>query len=298
MLKAMDPQLQHLPSESTSTGLRITSDDHVIRLKWHRLRRSLRDPMFSVKVLHEGFRVGASMELDLRVRGDGGFVVLHDADLSGETTGRGPINSKTRDDLGSIRFRDEHRPLMFSEDLAGLLSSGHPDALLQFDMKDDFETVGPAGVRHLVAQFASKAQLLIISGDCLRLIAALAERLPELRRGIDPTNRLIAAFRSGGASRVEADLKAEIAGATEPDMVYLAWPLLLQLHKDGLDMVALCRAEGKQVDAWTFTPRDIGAGLNAKESEQLQAIVALKPDQITTDEAVALQQAWAALQAS
>ena len=208
-------------------GLQITAQDHVIRLKWHRLRRSLRDAVFSVDVLHEGLRVGASMELDLRMRRDGGFVVLHDDDLRGETTGRGLINGMTRDDLSAVVFKDDGRPLLYSEDLAEMQSSGHPEALLQFDMKDDFDTVGPAGVQHLVERFATKTQSLIISGDCLRLIAALAEQLPDLRRGIDPTDRLIAAFKSGGARQVETDLRAEIAGATEPDMIYLAWPLLL-----------------------------------------------------------------------
>lgn len=279
-------------------GLEITAQDHVIRLKWHRLRRSLRDPLFSVDVLHEGFRVGASMELDLRVRWDGGFVVLHDDDLCGETTGRGLINGMTRDDLSAVRFKDAPRPLLFSEDLAELLSSGHPEALLQFDMKDDFDTVGPAGVRHLVEQFGSRTQSLIISADCLHLITAMAEQLPDLRRGIDPTYRLIAAFKAGGAAQVETDLKAEIAGPTEPDMVYLAWPLLLQLQQAGLDMVALCQAEGKQVDAWTFTPSNLSTGLTPVEREQFLAIVAMKPDQITTDEAVALERAWIDLSAS
>lgn len=279
-------------------GLQITSQDHVIRLKWHRLRRSLCDPLFSVDVLHEGFRVGASMELDLRVRRDGGFVVLHDVDLSGETTGSGQIRHATREQLASLQFKGEQRPILFSEDLADLLSSGHPEALLQFDMKDDFATVGAAGVRHLVAQFGSRTQSLIISADCLQLITAVAEQLPDLRRGIDPTYRLIAAFKAGGAGQVEADLKAEIAGPTEPDMIYLAWPLLLQLQQAGLDMVALCQAEGKHVDAWTFTPRDLFTGLTPVEQEHFLAIVALKPDQITTDEAVALERAWVDMTAS
>ena len=290
--------MEHFAIKSPPTGLQITAQDHVIRLKWHRLRRSLRDPLFSVDVLHEGFRVGASMELDLRVRWDGGFVVLHDDDLRRETTGRGLINGMTRDDLSAVRLKDDLRPLLFSEDLAEQLSSGHPEALLQFDMKDDFETVGPAGVRHLVEHFGSQTQSLIISADCLHLITAMAEQLPDLRRGIDPTYRLIAAFKGGGAAQVEADLKAEITGPTEPDMIYLAWPLLLQLHQAGLDMVALCQAEGKQVDAWTFTPCNLATGLTPVEREHFLAIAAMKPNQLTTDEAVALERAWVDLTAS
>ena len=57
------------------SGLQIVAAGHVTRLKWHRLRRSLADPEFGAAVMAEGFWVGASMELDLQVRGDGGFVV-------------------------------------------------------------------------------------------------------------------------------------------------------------------------------------------------------------------------------
>lgn len=287
--------MTHQTSENLGSGLRITSKNHAVRLKWHRLRRSLRDPLFSVDVLRDGFRIGASMELDLRVRGDGGFVVLHDDDLQGETTGRGPIRTKTREDLSTVRFKDGSRPMLFSEELAELLSVGHPDALLQFDMKDDFETVGSAGVGHLVALFSARTDCLIISGDCLDLIAQMALHLPDLRRGIDPTDRLIRSFTSGGARQVEAELLTELRGPAEPDTIYLAWPLLLRLQEDGLDLVALCHDAGKLVDAWTFTPHDLATGLLPEESTQLQALVMLMPDQITTDEAVALEKAWQAI---
>lgn len=282
---------------ATESGLGLKANDHWVRLKWHRLRQSLHDPLFSPHVLHEGFRIGASMELDLRVRRDGGFVVLHDADLRGETTGTGPITSMTRDDLKAFMFKGEDRPLLFSEDLAALLADAHPDALLQFDMKDDFDTIGAAGISHLASLFRSKSQSLIISGACLRLIGAIANRLPEIRRGIDPTDRLLAAFKTGGPQRVEVEALAEIRGATQPDTVYLAWQLLLRMQTEGLDLVALCHAEGMRVDAWTFTPKTAAIGLTADETAQLNALVALKPDQITTDEAVALSRLWHGLPA-
>lgn len=232
------------------------------------------------------------MELDLRVRRDGGFVVLHDPDLSGETTGAGLISSMTRRDLVPINFIDDGRPLLCSEELADLLSAAHSDALLQFDMKDDFDAIGADGIAHLTSQFGSNAQHLIISGDSLRLIGEIAEHLPEIRRGIDPTDRLVQSFKVGGAKRVEADLLAEVHGATEPDTIYLAWQLLLKMLGEGLDLVALCHSEGRLVDAWTFTPKDVANGLTEAEAAQLRTLVAMKPDQITTDEADALSELW------
>ena len=59
-----------------ANGTSILLEGRPTRLKWHRLRRSMRDPEFGTAVMTAGFALGASMELDLRVRGDGGFVVL------------------------------------------------------------------------------------------------------------------------------------------------------------------------------------------------------------------------------
>ena len=84
----------------------------------------------------------------------------------------------------------------------------------------------------------------------------------------------------------------ELHGPTQPDTVYLAWELLLRAHRAGLDLVALCQAEGMRVDAWTFTPADPAAGLSATESQDFADLMALQPDQITTDDAMALEKHW------
>jgi DNA-binding winged helix-turn-helix (wHTH) protein len=150
-------------------GLEISHEGHRTRLKWHRLRKRFADPLFSAEVMAEGFAAGASMELDLRVRGDGGFVVLHDEDLEGETTGHGPVAEKSIGDLSDIRMQEGDRPLIFSEDLAAMMQSTHATALLQFDMKDDFEAIGARGIAHLAAHFQDIAASVIVSGGSLDL---------------------------------------------------------------------------------------------------------------------------------
>jgi glycerophosphoryl diester phosphodiesterase len=277
---------------STVSDLKIDYAGHPVRLKWHRLRRQLSDPLFSLDVMRAGFSLGASMELDLRVRADGGFVVLHDETLDGETTGRGRISEKSLDDLRDTRMRDGDRALTFSEDLAAMLQSAHPDALLQFDMKDDYETIGEQGIAHLATHFQTMSASVIVSGHCLDLIAAVKEKLPHLRRGIDPTDTLVDLYRQEGLKAMEKSLLADIRGPTEPDTVYLQWSLLLQAARDGLDMVCLCRSEGKRVDAWTFTLRSPASGFSDAERHDFSALMALKPDQVTTDEATATARAW------
>ncbi|MBY5378215.1 glycerophosphodiester phosphodiesterase (plasmid) [Rhizobium leguminosarum] len=273
-------------------GLEISHEGHRTRLKWHRLRKQFADPLFSAEVMAEGFAAGASMELDLRVRADGGFVVLHDRELEGETTGHGPVAEKSLGDLSDIRMQEGHRPLILSEDLAAMMQSTHPAGLLQFDMKDGYEAIGARGVAHLAAHFRDIAASVIVSGDSLDLIVAVKEKLPHLLRGIDPTNKLYDIRMANGWKAVETELRADLSGPTEPDTIYLHWPLILDAANAGLDMIALCRDEGKRVDAWTFTLKDPEAGFSEAEWRNFSALMALKPDQITTDEAPATERAW------
>lgn len=255
------------------------------------------DPLFGDDALHEGLRLGASLELDLRVRSDGGFVVLHDATLDRETTRSGAVADHTIDDLRSVRLAEGRsgetgRPILFSEDLAAGLRQAHPDALLQFDMKDDLAAIGAAGLDHLARWFADPPCPVIVSGASLELIAEIGGRLPKLRRGIDPTDKLVRLYRTGGIAAAEAELRSDLAGPTRPDTVYLAWQLILQARRDGLDLVGLCHGEGKLVDAWTFNLADPAAGFSEMEWEAFSALVSLGVDQISTDEAIATEQAY------
>jgi glycerophosphoryl diester phosphodiesterase len=266
--------------------------NHTTLLKWHRLRRRMADPLFSAEVMAEGFKAGASMELDLRVRADGGFVVLHDKDLEGETSGHGIIAQKSLAELRGLRMKDGDRPLLTSEDLAAMLQSAHPDALLQFDMKDDYEAIGEKGIAHLAEHLQRISASVIVSAGSQELILAVKEKLPHLRRGIDPSDKLGNICKAGGWNAVEKELLADLRGPTEPETIYLYWPMLLDAAKAGLDMIALCHSEGKRVDAWTFTLKDPDGGFNDTEWANFSALMALKPDQITTDEAPATERAW------
>lgn len=273
-------------------GLEISHEGHRTLLKWHRLRRRMSDPLFSAEVMKAGFALGASMELDLRVRGDGGFVVLHDDVMEGETTGHGLVAEKSHADLVGLRMKEGDRPLVFSEDLSAMLQSAHPDALLQFDMKDDYETIGEKGIAHLAEHFQSIAASIIVSAGSLELIVAVKEKLPHLRRGIDPTDKLAEIQQAQGWKAVEQELLADLRGPTEPDTIYLNWQLILDAAKGGSDLIAICHSEGKGVDAWTYTLKQPESGFSDAEWQDFSALIALKPDQVTTDEPIAMQRAW------
>ena len=274
-------------------GLELVQDMHRTRLKWHRLRRALTDPEFGADVMAEGFRLGASMELDLQVRSDGGFVVLHDDRLDRETNGRGRVADFAGSDLTGLRYRTQDRGLILSEELAEMLPAAHPDALLQFDLKNDFPKVGSRGVAHIADLLGGQTRSIIVSGACLRLIEALGVAMPDLKRGVDPTDRLIDLWQSQGLASVEAALLGELR-EVNPNTVYLQWGMLVQMAREGLDLVALAQAEGVLVDAWTHCLATPAAGFSEGEWPAFAALMALRPDQITTDEAVATEAAWLA----
>lgn len=276
-------------------GLQIETGGHVTRLKWHRLRRSLADPEFGAAVMAEGFALGASMELDLQVRGDGGFVVLHDDALDRETTGTGVVATRIGADLIGLRYRSQDCAPILSETLAGMLTAAHPAALLQFDMKNTLEEVGPAGLRHFADHFADRCGAIIISGGSIPLIRALAERIPDLKRGYDPSDTLLDLWPAAGLPGVERALTEVLRDRIKPYMVYLQWEMVLTAAELGLDMIALAHAEGVAVDAWTHAMAQPAAGFSDPEWLAFSNLLALKPDQITTDEPVATQAAWQAL---
>lgn len=273
-------------------GLAIEHNGRKTRLKWHRLRRRLSDPLFSAEVMAEGFRLGASMELDLRVRADGGFVVLHDESLDRETTGGGIVAQRTRADMRDLEFADSPRPLIFSEDLASMLKAAHPDALLQFDMKDDYAAIGERGIAHLAEYFSNIPASVIVSAHDPELIEAAKEHLPGLRRGIDPSPGLGHILETNGLAEVGRTLLADLRGPSAPDTVYLYWELILAARRGGLDLIDLCHSEGKLVDAWTFTLSNPEAGFSDTEWEVFHQLIDLQADQITTDEAIATEAAW------
>lgn len=277
---------------TTGAGLLITHASHETRLKWHRLRRFAADPEFGVAVMTEGFRLGASMELDLQMRADGGFAVLHDETLERETTGHGLAAAHTGAELSALRYRSQPCAPILSENLATMLTDAHPNALLQFDMKNTSEQVGARGIDHFADLFADRCSKIIVSGGDLPLIRALADRIPGLKRGYDPTDDLLDLFAKTGLSGVERRLLIVLRDRVKPDMVYLQWEMLVTSARLGLDMIALAHAEGVAVDAWTHGIADPSKDFSPAEWVEFAELLALKPDQITTDNPVATEAAW------
>lgn len=277
---------------TSDTALEIVHLGHRTRLKWHQLRKSARDPVFDLGVMREGFALGASLELDLRMRADGGFVVLHDDTIENETTGSGRVATMGRAELERVRYKSSGTPLITSEALAAQLGAAHADTVLQFDIKDDLALLGETGLGHIGDIVGAHQDKVIVSSLDLQLIAAARDVIPDIPRGIDPTGDMASAATKGGVVAAYDTLLQALEGPTDAGTVYLYWPMILAGEEAGHDLIAACHRAGKLVDAWTFNLKAPESGFDDAEWSAFKRLMDLRPDQITTDEAPATEHAW------
>ena len=116
-------------------------DGRVVQLKVHRCLWSGDYPENSLAAVEECYRARAARaEIDLHMLRDADFLVTHDPELDGTTTGTGPIRETTRRDARRLRFRwrggvSDHRPPLFSEVVDAIRLQPFP-TLLELDAQD------------------------------------------------------------------------------------------------------------------------------------------------------------------
>ena len=272
----------------------IERNGHRTWLKWHRGRRQLSDTAFTGARIEEAMRLGASVEVDLVVHADHGCVILHDLTLERETTGSGRVRATGADALRQLKLRGNDGrpvsdPVMLLEDLLALLGrhAPLPEALLQLDFKEDLAALTP----QLVAGFAAAATplsgYLILSGGDVDAIGALAASVPMLRTGYDPCHGS-SLDRLAARGNYSAFISDALAAAPEAAFIYLDYQVVLAAQNSGFDIVAPIHQAGRMVDAWTIPTAD------PSFIPLIERLIALKVDQITTDDPEALHQAFTA----
>jgi glycerophosphoryl diester phosphodiesterase len=248
-----------------------------VRLKWHKLRQRPEDPPFARANLRAGLAAGASLEVDLRGLACGRFVCLHDAELQGETIGRGPVAAIDAEAVAGLEMRAApgERPILLDE-LANVVRAGPrgPEARVQLDLKD--ADLGRASHAWFAAALEGVAKRFILSGCDWGAVKRLGGAVPGLALGYDP-------YDDAGNDPAAA-MHAICQRAPEADTVYLHRGLVRAAHTRGHPLVARLRARGHRVDCWTI---DYGDPVAIAD---LRAALAEGCDQITTNSAAA----WAA----
>jgi glycerophosphoryl diester phosphodiesterase len=276
-----------------SDPLFIDHDGHRTWLKWHRARRRATDAVFSSARLLEGMRLGASVEVDLVVHGDGGMAVLHNLTLEEETTGSGAVRAADAASLRALHRRANDgqvlpERVMLLEDLCKELrrEAPHGNALLQLDFKEDMAALDARVLSAFAEAIGDLGPHMILSGGDLAAVSALVSAAPGVRMGYDPCHGgSLEALRASGD--FAGWIGAALAAAPGAELLYLAHEIVAAADEAGVDLIGLVHAEGRRVDAYTIqrvTP----------ESLRLVArLVALRADQITTDDAEGLCAAMA-----
>jgi len=277
---------------SSDPGLAIHDGGHVVRLKWHRMKRRIGDIPFTASILAEAFALGASSEIDLRVTGEGGFAVLHDATLDRETTGRGAVAAMPDQALRDFYMRTPdgeptREPLLLLDDLAALAGrEAAAGTLVQLDLKEEAVAITDRVVQRFAATLAPVADRFILSGGDLVAVRRLADAVPGLAAGYDPCDpAVIAPLQT--AEDFARFTDAAIAASGTMAMIYLAYPLVLKADANGFDMIGAFHDAGKRVDAWTLNT------MHPDAVASLSRLVALRADQITTDEPLRLAALYA-----
>lgn len=274
-----------------SDGVAIVRDGHRTLFKWHRGRKALADLPFTGERILEGMRLGASVEVDLVRHAEGGFAVLHDFSLEHDTTGSGLVRDTPARVLRELCLRGpDGQPtahkLMLFEDLCALLAAGEgisPDAILQLDLKEeDPQVLGPREIATFAASVQPVAQHFIVSGGNAAAVGRLADTVPALQVGYDPCHQ--GAIERLVASRDFTGFVAgALAAAPRAKMIYLEYRLVLFAAEQGFDLVGAFQAAGRTIDAYTLNEA------TPETAAIAERLLALRVDQITTDDSAALE---------
>lgn len=152
-----------------------------------------------------------------------------------------------------------------------------PDALLQLDYREEQAPLTGAAIANFAAAVGPVTGHMILSSPDAEAVAQLTRAEPSMRVGYDPC--FGEPFERLAATRnVPAFVDASIAAAPAAEMIYLAYPAILEADKDGTDMIAAFHAHGRTVDAWTIP------GANATTLPIIRRLLELRVDQITTDD--------------
>lgn len=264
--------------------LYIERNGHRTWLKWHRARRKSSDPVFTGARILEAMRLGASVEVDLVIHADDGCAVLHNLSLEKETTGSGRVRDTSAETLRALNLRSNDGAVLpdkvlLLEDLCALLIQQPPEkgALLQLDFKEDLAALNERIIASFAGSVAPVADAFILSGGDLGAIAALSGAAPSLKTGYDPCyGDSLAQLRASGD--FAAFIDRALTAAPTASMIYLAYEIVLAAQDAGFDIVGPIHTAGRKLDAWTIrevTPASLA---------EVERLLALKVDQITTDD--------------
>ena len=262
----------------------VEGPDGPIRLKWHKLRTSLDQAPFKLSNLALGWKLGASLEVDIIAAADGRFVVMHDATLGPSTTGRGRVSAKPASAMNGLFHRDEKgasdpdAPVLSLAELIAQLKK-MPSATtsnLQLDLKIlEGHLRTEESVADAAAAIAEIGNAIVVGSHYLEEARRLVAAIPGARLGYDP---MLAASRDPGLARNPERLLRHMERRREGvTLAYLRFDAVIAAEKHGFPLVRRLLDLGIETDAWTINPGP------STTDVVLRALAEAGVRQITTD---------------
>jgi hypothetical protein len=167
------------------------------------------------------------------------------------------------------------------------LADAPPDwpGRLQLDLKPPPAPLEDAVIERFAGLAAPLARHLMLGGTRWPVVRELGRAVPGLRLGFDPLDIHEIAPPASAAEFAALGAFA-LAHARAAAIFYLHIPLVLQGLGLGVDLVALAKAQGAEVDAWRLEPG------HERAADKLGRLLAAGVDQITTDSPEALERLW------
>jgi glycerophosphoryl diester phosphodiesterase len=250
----------------------------------HHHRTPIEDAPFKRSNLALGWRLGASLEIDIVATADGRFVVVHDPTLGPSTTGRGHVARMRLAATRGFLHRDRHgapdpdAPVLSLADFVAPLRTlpRAPTASLQLDLKIiEGHKLSGSAVADAARAMAGLERSVVIGSHFLDEARRLAAAIPGTRLGYDP---MLAASRRPALARDPERLLRHIekrtAGVT---FAYLGYAAVFTAERRGFPLVRRLLELGIETDVWTINPgRDTTDVL-------LRTLIQAGVGQITTD---------------
>ncbi|WEX90679.1 hypothetical protein PZN02_004235 [Sinorhizobium garamanticum] len=270
-------------NRTSTTPMAVEGPYGPIRLKWHKLRTQFAEAPFKRSNLALGWRLGASLEIDILATADGRLAVLHDPTLGPSTTGSGRAPRMPIASMGGLFHRDADgapdpdAPVLSLAELVAPLRRlpRAPSANLQLDLKLlEGHTLPDSAVADAAAAVAGLADAIVIGshhlGEARRLVAAI----PGARLGYDP---MLAVSRQPALRDPERLLRHMERHSTGVSLAYLRFDAIVAAESQGFPLVQRLLDLGIETDAWTVNPGP------AISDAILRTLVEAKVRQITTD---------------
>ncbi len=250
----------------------------------------------------------AIVEIDVIPLADGSFALIHDRDLSVETSGSGDAIQTTRKQVRKLTYKVNgevtNHKIGFLEDAIEIFAA-YPDALrLQLDLKP-YTPLTQAILREFVRILSPVLDRIQVTSVSDWAVRSLRRFSPELSLGFDPLLYLdlvddeprpdgIPPFRVGAyglrddhplsafewgpmGEYFAARAAALLVQAPEGAQWFIRAELLDKALKAGFDWIQFLHQHGSRVDGWTIDAN------NPKDIKLAETLVDLGIDDLTTD---------------